>query len=445
MSFLSILGCGAALPARRLGARAVAGPDEDVLTLAAEAAAGALEGSTADVLFLATTTSPFAERSSATWLARILGHGGRSFDVGGSLRAGTRALALAGELVAAGSARSALVVAADTRTPPPGADHEAGFGDGAVALRIGPPDPAALATLDRPQVIDDATAGFFRHAKDPYVRRGDPRLAQLQGGGAALAALRKALEGAGPVARLIAAAPDARSCIELAKSAGLDPRRALVDAVSPKAGHTGAGHALLLLAGALEALAPGEKAALVSWGDGADGWLVERGGAKATGCVARAIGRQIQLDYARYLALRGIAPRDGAEPEPWGSAALVERDLGALLRLEGRRCARCGAVATLRLPTCTTCREPTERVPHRLSRTGKVFAVTREHFYPSEEPPTTMAVVDLDGGGRLTLQQADAAGDRPLAIGDAVELVLRRLHCSGDLSGYFWKCRTIHG
>ena len=51
-----------------------------------------------------------------------------------------------------------------------------------------------------------------------------------------------------------------------------------------------------------------------------------------------------------------------------------------------------------------------------------------------------MAVIDLEGGGRLYLQVADAA-DGEVKIGTAVELTYRRLHEAGGNRNYFWKAR----
>ena len=72
---------------------------------------------------------------------------------------------------------------------------------------------------------------------------------------------------------------------------------------------------------------------------------------------------------------------------------------------------------------------------------GTAFSITHEHYYPTPEPPLGMATVNLDGGGRLTLQIADE--NTPLQVGDRVELVFRRLHDAGGRPNYFWKCRAL--
>ena len=110
--------------------------------MAVEAALTALGddgGGSLDLVCFASTTPPYAEKSSAAVLAAVLdcGPAVSVADLGGSLRAGTTALRLALDSVRARSAREALVAAADVRLAPPGSDVEAVWGDGAAAVRVG--------------------------------------------------------------------------------------------------------------------------------------------------------------------------------------------------------------------------------------------------------------------------------------------------------------------
>src|SRR5438093_3033599 len=96
------------------GERAVANHDEDSLTMAVEASLGALGargGGTLGGVMLATTTPPYAEKSSAAILATVVDCARDVFvtDLGGSLRAGTTGLRLALDAVRAASARAVRV------------------------------------------------------------------------------------------------------------------------------------------------------------------------------------------------------------------------------------------------------------------------------------------------------------------------------------------------
>ena len=114
--------------------RAVAGGDEDAVTLAAEAALPLLAaaGASPDVLILATTSPPYDEGGSVQALAELTGLAGDivALELTSSLRDGLTAIRLAAALVAANGG-TALVCAAHK------ARGEKDAGDGAAALLLG--------------------------------------------------------------------------------------------------------------------------------------------------------------------------------------------------------------------------------------------------------------------------------------------------------------------
>src|SRR6266542_2855669 len=141
------------------GERAVAGYDEDSLTMAAEAALIALHGrdaKTVGACFLASTSAPYAEKSSAAIVATVADMPAAvlTADLGGSLRAGTTALRLALDMVKAGSAAHALVAAADVRPVAPGA--QAGVHRQGRALRPRRADPCGPRQAAPAQGVRDA-------------------------------------------------------------------------------------------------------------------------------------------------------------------------------------------------------------------------------------------------------------------------------------------------
>ncbi|UCH90040.1 MAG: OB-fold domain-containing protein, partial [Thermoplasmata archaeon] len=77
-----------------------------------------------------------------------------------------------------------------------------------------------------------------------------------------------------------------------------------------------------------------------------------------------------------------------------------------------------------------------------LSKRGIINTFTQEYYYPTPEPPVTMAVIDLDGGGRILAQMTDT-DPKSVSIGLPVELTFRRLHQGGEFLNYCWKCRPI--
>src|SRR5260370_1755402 len=120
----------------RSGRGAVAGWDEDAVTLAVEAARGAVASRAApnDVVF-ASTSAPFFERGHAPLIIHALGLAGatRSLDASGSRRAATSALMRALE-----SDRTTLVAAGERRPTDPGSAAPLGFGDVGPAVATAP-------------------------------------------------------------------------------------------------------------------------------------------------------------------------------------------------------------------------------------------------------------------------------------------------------------------
>ena len=81
-------------------------------------------------------------------------------------------------------------------------------------------------------------------------------------------------------------------------------------------------------------------------------------------------------------------------------------------------------------------------VDHKLAKRGTIFTFTIDNLAPVAEHPLPMAVIDLEGGGRLYLQVTDAA-DGEVKVGTPVELTFRRLHEAGGNRHYFWKARPV--
>ncbi len=82
----------------------------------------------------------------------------------------------------------------------------------------------------------------------------------------------------------------------------------------------------------------------------------------------------------------------------------------------------------------------------QLAKEGTVYSVTSEYYFPNSFGPTNMVVIDLEGGGRITVQQTDDMyqdESTKIGIGDKVELVLRKMMENDSKPNYFWKCRKL--
>jgi uncharacterized OB-fold protein len=126
----------------------------------------------------------------------------------------------------------------------------------------------------------------------------------------------------------------------------------------------------------------------------------------------------------------------------FSSEMISEREKDGLMYLKGYECSKCGTVYYMNAARCNSCHH-TELKQKQLEKTGTVYSVTSEHYFPNSFAPTNMVVIDLYGGGRMTVQQTDdmfPTEANIINIGDKVELVLRKMMENDKKPNYFWKC-----
>lgn len=449
---IGIVAHGAYIPATRLsagrGEKAVAGHDEDAVTLAVAAGVDALRGfdrAKVDALFFASTTAPFAEKQSAAVVARALdlGRDVATVDVGGSLRAGTSALRAAFDAVRAGSSRAALVVASDCRS---GAGPlEAKLGEAAAAFIVS--DGDALATLDSTHAVADEILDVWRAEGDPAPRAWEERFVVKHGARANLVAAVAALaektnRAPADYDRAVLYGYDAKEHAALVRALELDAAR-VEDPLFGKVGNAGAAFVPLLLVAALEKAQPAERLLVASYGDGAEAlaFTVTAHAAQksepARRGVAGHLARRRAAKPGTYWAARKAL---AAAPAAGGVSATKhwrerEEDLG----LVARACRGCGTLHFPAQRVCIRCFKKDDFEPVRLSdRPGKLLSHTIDYFFPNPERPTLAGVVEIEGGCRIWLQITEADAEE-LALELPLELTFRRIHRAGGLPNYYWK------
>lgn len=431
------------------GSIAVANYDEDALTLAIDAALGCLGDPPAavDGAFFASTSAPYAEKQMASVLATAcdLPRALVTADFAGSARAGLGALLAAVRTVQAGAAGAVLVAAADVRVAAPESELEGVLGDGAAALTVGGEDVLAE-FVDAAAIAEEFT----------YQWRTDvQRTVQVAGGkfsndygygrdlGAAVRALleRQRLEPRA-IRRVAFGSPDARAAADLARALGFTPDQ-LVPSLYGEIGCTGSAEPLLLLARALDEAGRDELILVGGWGEGADALLLRTTAhlpaARAATPLARwlAAGKPLP-SYERLLKFRRLV--DVEEVTDTVTNVLEYKERKQDIRLYGSRCRACGQVQYPMARVCIRCRAAEQLEDARLARRGTVFTFTVDHLIANLEHPLPMAVVDVDGGGRLYLQVADADD---VQIGARVALTYRRLHEGAGNRNYYWKARPL--
>lgn len=187
---------------------------------------------------------------------------------------------------------------------------------------------------------------------------------------------------------------------------------------------------------------------LLSYGSGADAILLA-----VTDDIEgqRSRGRPDPIDhgkplpsYQTYLKHRDLVKSQCGlwEVDPFSSLTMMWREQKQNLALYGVRCRKCETVFFPARRVCPRCETKDAFEPQKLARHGRLATFSKDRLYPGPESPTVMAVIDLDGGGRLFTQMTDCDPEA-LQIGMEVELTLRKFHEAKGYAHYFWKAKPI--
>src|SRR5438132_145611 len=323
--------------------------------------------------------------------------------------------------------RALIAKAWGTRVPA-GTRTVAGLDEDALTMAtdallacLGDADPAAFDAL------------YFASTSSPYLEK------QVASMIATAADLRRDIVVADLAGSVRAGLAALRAALDGVRAASL--RTALVAAADARLGEPESELEPLLGDGAAS-VAVGDFLVVAAYGEGADALVLratERLPAARPRPLADRLARGIALpSYERYLRARGVLP---SEPMGEPVTAMIEwKELRQDVRLYGSRCEACGLVQYPQARVCIGCQARDRMQEHKLGKRGSVFTFTIDNLAPVPEHPMPMAVIDLDGGGRLYLQVTDAAeGD--VKVGAPVELTFRRLHEAGGNRNYFWKAR----
>jgi len=438
------------------GERTVANFDQDSLTMGVDSALDCLmnlngDSTKIDGLFFSSVSPPYREKLSSSLIALALDLQSqiRTTDYVGSLRSSTSAILGAVDAIKSKSCNNILVVASDCRLSEPGSALESSSGDGAVSLLIGEGD--VIAEVITSFSISDEFIDLWKRTEDLYIRQDDVRFAQQYGYMRLVGESIKGLlnsTGSKPedFSKVILPVVDTRSHLGLAKKLGFDSKQQIQDHITPATGIMGTAHPLALLCAALEEANPGDKLLFVSYGDGSDALILEVTDnilkIPSRSRIQKTIEKKRELNnYNKYLTFRQLIR--GQEPltAPFSSLTMSYRERDHNIRFYGKKCKKCGLVQFLRdIHVCPECYAQDEYEPIKLSKEGTLFTFNHEYYYPSPDPPTTMAIVDFEEG-RVTLQMTDTPVEK-VKVGIPVKLTFRKYHDGNFFHNYFWKCRA---
>jgi hydroxymethylglutaryl-CoA synthase len=318
---------GAAAPA--VAEKSVAGPDEDVVTMAIEAARTALDragcpatgGPRIGAIWVGTESKPYAVKPSATIVAEALGITPHivAADMEFACKAGSEAMQAAVAFVGSGMVEAALAIGMDTAQSKPGdaLEYTAGCG-GAAYLFTRAEDAVAVVEASVSHVTD--TPDFFRREAAHYPEHGGRFTGEPSYFRHTLAASRRLLAEVGREAKDYAHAvfhqPVPKFVERVAAELGFTRQQIRTGLVAPRIGNAYAGSSLLGLAAVLDVARPGERIFFCSYGSGAGSdafsfLVTERIAERRRGpSVADYLHRRRPVDgYGQYLRLRGKIQR----------------------------------------------------------------------------------------------------------------------------------------
>ncbi|MDW7740128.1 MAG: OB-fold domain-containing protein [Bacillota bacterium] len=440
------------------GDKAVANYDEDSITMAVAAGMKCMQGfNPADIeaLYFASTTAPYRERQNANIISGALAAGEtiRTADFSGSVKSGTAALLSAIEFVASGSGRNAMACASDCRIGKVGSVQEMVFGDGGAALLISCEN--VLAEFKGAFSMACDFVDHLRGENSKYDRQWEERWIRDMGYDRFIP---QAIQGLCDKYSLQIA--DFKKVIYPCYYGGARKninRRLKIDSEQVQddlmmdAGDTGSAHPLLMLAASLEDASPGDKIAVISYGNGCDALYFEVTGEienyKNRLRVTDSIRNRQDLDnFQKYLAWREMLPVEigmRGEEERLTRWSLVWRNRKAISSMQGTKCLACG---TQQYPPQRVCVNPEcgaidQMVPIILSgKTGKIVSFTSDMLAATLNPPAIYGNIDFEGGGRLMMDFTDCVLE-DLKVGIKVNFSFRIKYVDPkrDTTFYFWK------
>jgi len=449
------------------GEKAIAGYDEDSVTMAVEASMDCLRGidsKKVDGLFFATTTSPYKEKqvSALMGFPLDLRPDIRTADITTSLRAGTTAIGLAHDIIKAGSANSILVAAADSRMGAPAGSLEQNLGDSAAALLLGSDN--VIAEIQGSYSIWDELAGTWRGYDDTFVRSWEDRMVLEEGYSRVLPeAIAGFMKKYGLAAKdftkvVFDPSTDIRRHGRVAAKLGFEPSQ-VQDATKlfMNMGISGTAMPLMMLVAALEEAKPGDKILFAGYGNGADVFMLQVTDAIAKLPERRGITKHLEskrmLDnYTTYLRWRDLVPLEAARRPAKGPIAVSAnwRARKVLLGLWGIKCNRCGTPqydnggsASVPMRVCGVCQAEDDFEEYNFARSrATVFSFTKDMLGAGIDPPSVVVMVEFEGGGRCLFDLTDRDPDE-VKMGMEVEMTFRKVYFEKGLSNYFWKARPI--
>ena len=302
--------------------KSVPSPDEDVVTIATEAARNMMSRCSVDpkdigAIYVGSESHPYAVKPTGTVVAEAIGATPdlTVADLEFACKAGTAGIQICMGLVGSGMVRYGVAIGADTSQGAPGDALEYSASAGGAAYLIGSEN--IIARINKTLSYTTDTQDFWRREGSPYPKHGgrftgEPAYFKHIGSAARMMISEM---GTGPKDYDYAVfhQPNGKFPMRIAKELGFSEEQIKDGLLTPYIGNTYSGAVPLGLASVLDKAKPGERIFVVAYGSGAGSDAfditvtdnIEGYDRSAAPSVAERLNNTVQLDYGKYAAYKG--------------------------------------------------------------------------------------------------------------------------------------------
>ena len=302
--------------------KSVPSPDEDVVTIAAEAARGMMarvpdvDPKDIGAVYVGSESHPYAVKPTATIIAEAINATPNltAADMEFACKAGTAGIQVCMGLVGSGMVRYGVAIGADTSQGAPGDALEYSASAGGAAYLIGSEN--IIAKINRTMSFTTDTPDFWRREGQPYPKHGGRFTGEPAYFRHVTSAAKMMLEAMGTKPEdydyAIFHQPNGKFPTRVAAQLGFTNEQIAQGLLTPEIGNTYSGAVPLGLASVLDVAKPGDRIFVTSYGSGAGSDAfditvtdnIKSYKRENAATVAQRMAQTVELDYARYAMFK---------------------------------------------------------------------------------------------------------------------------------------------